>query len=50
MGTEDKPRKVVGVYDRPAGADRKRGSWILVVAATVLTLVAWMAYFAFSRT
>jgi flagellar basal body-associated protein FliL len=49
MGTEDKPRKVVGVYDRPAGADRKRGLWILVVAATVLTLVAWMACFAFSR-
>ncbi|MGZ8254745.1 MAG: hypothetical protein ACXW2G_03785 [Burkholderiaceae bacterium] len=48
MGTEDKQRKAVGVYDRPASADRKRGPWILVVLA-VLIAIAWMAYFAFSR-
>ena len=49
MGTEDKQRKVVGVYDRPASADRKRGPWIAVVLA-VLVAIAWMAYLAFSRT
>ena len=46
MGSEDKQRKVVGVYDRPASADRKRGRWIAIVLA-VLIAIAWMAYLAF---
>lgn len=45
---DDKRRKVVGVYDRPAGADRKRSRWVWVVLA-VLIAIAWMAYFAFGR-
>ncbi|HET9024274.1 MAG TPA: hypothetical protein VFN64_06845 [Burkholderiaceae bacterium] len=48
MKSDDKSRKVVGVYDRPAGADRKRGLW-LWIAVAVLIAVAWMVYFGFSR-
>lgn len=48
MGSEDKQNKVVGVYERPASADRKRGLWIAVVLA-VLATIAWIAYFAFGR-
>lgn len=48
MGSEDKQNKVVGVYERPARADRKRGPWILMVVA-VLATIAWIAYFAFGR-
>lgn len=47
MQNDDKRRKAVGVYDRPASADRKRGPWILIVLA-VLIAIAWVAYFAFS--
>ena len=47
MENNDKRRKAVGVYDRPASADRKRGPWILAVIG-VLIAIAWMAYFAFS--
>lgn len=46
MESRDKRRKVVGVYDRPASADRKRSRWILVVLA-VLIAIAWTAYLAF---
>lgn len=47
MENDDKQPKAVGVYDRPAGADRKRGKWILITLA-VLISIAWTAYFAFS--
>lgn len=40
-------RKVVGVYDRPAGADRRRGPLIWIAA--VLIAIAWIAYFFFGR-
>ena len=48
MKPDEKPRKVVGVYDRPAGADRKRNPWIWIVLVVLITL-AWVAYFEFSR-
>lgn len=45
MDNDRKPqRKVVGVYDRPASADRKRGPWTWIILA-VLILAAWLAYF-----
>ena len=44
MEPDPKQRKVVGVYDRPATADRKRGPWIWLILA-VLILAIWMAYF-----
>jgi hypothetical protein len=40
---QDPHGKKVGVYDRPASADRKRGPWIWVIA--ILISLAWMAYF-----
>jgi hypothetical protein len=40
-------RKVVGVYDRPAGADRRRSPLIWIVAA--LIAIAWIAYFFLGR-
>jgi hypothetical protein len=46
MTHDDKPRKVVGIYDRPPGADRKRGPWLWIVIA-VLMAIAWGLYFAF---
>ena len=48
MASDDKSRKVVGVYDRPAGADRKRAPVIAIVIA-VLGALAWGAYYVFSR-
>ena len=48
MESEDKRRKVVGVYDRPASADRKPARWILILLA-VLIAIAWIAYFVFGR-
>jgi hypothetical protein len=48
MEDDEKRRKVVGVYDRPPSADRKRGPWVFVVLL-ILIAVAWMAYFAFNR-
>lgn len=41
----ERPRKAVGIYDRPASADRKRGPWIVIVLAVLIAL-AWGAYFA----
>lgn len=49
MKPDDKARKVVGVYDRPAGADRKRGPLRWIVLAALLITAAWIAYFGFSR-
>ena len=49
MKPDDKSRKVVGVYDRPAGADRKREPWIWIVLVALLITLAWFAYFEFSR-
>jgi hypothetical protein len=40
---QDPHGKKVGVYDRPASADRKRGPWIWAIA--ILVALAWMAYF-----
>jgi hypothetical protein len=48
MESGHKPRKVVGVYDRPASADRRRGPWLAIVIAVLIAL-AWIAYFAFTR-
>jgi hypothetical protein len=48
MKPDDKSRKAVGVYDRPAGADRKRGPWLWIILA-VLLAAAWGAYFWFSQ-
>lgn len=48
MKNNEKQRKAVGVYDRPASADRKRGPWIVAIVAVIMTL-AWLAYFAFGR-
>jgi len=48
MKSDDKQRKVVGVYDRPASADRKRSPWIWIALAVLIAL-AWVAYFEFSR-
>jgi hypothetical protein len=48
MASDDKSRKVVGVYDRPAGADRKRAPVIAIVVALLVAL-AWAAYYMFSR-
>lgn len=48
MASNDKQRKVVGVYDRPASADRKRRPWLWIVLAVLISL-AWLAYFAFGR-
>lgn len=49
MNRDDKQRKVVGVYDRPASADRWRSPWIrialvvLIVLAGVLIFGMWAA-------
>jgi hypothetical protein len=48
MGPDDKQRKVVGVYDRPASADRKRVPWAWVIVVLLIAL-AWIAWFAFRR-
>ena len=48
MASDDKSRKAVGVYDRPAGADRKRGPTLAILLALLVAL-AWVAYYAFSR-
>jgi hypothetical protein len=48
MNRDDKPRKVVGVYDRPASADRWRRPWVwialvvLIVLAGVLVFGSWV--------
>jgi hypothetical protein len=47
MKPDDKPRKTVGVYDRPPGADRRRVPRAAILIA-VLVAAAWIAYFAFS--
>ena len=47
MEPDSTQRKVVGVYDRPAGADRRRSRLIWIVA--VLIALAWIAYFLFGR-
>jgi hypothetical protein len=44
MPQDDKSRKAVGVYDRPAGADRRRGPWIWIVLI-VLAVLAWVLIF-----
>ncbi len=48
MATEDKQRRVVGVYDRPASADRNFRRWVPVAVAVVVGL-AWLAYLMFGR-
>jgi hypothetical protein len=41
-------RKMVGVYERPASADRRLRRWLPWLIALVATL-AWLAYLAFAR-
>ena len=48
MASDDKPRKVVGVYDRPARADRKWPRWLPAIIA-VLVGLAWLAYLLLQR-
>jgi hypothetical protein len=43
-----KREKMVGVYERPASADRRLRRWLPWLIALVVTL-AWLAYFAFAR-
>jgi hypothetical protein len=48
MSSSEKQRKAVGVYDRPASADRRRGPWIWI-ALVLLVALAWIAWFALRR-
>ena len=43
MPSNDKPRRVVGVYDRPASADRKRNRWVWLLIA-LLAGLAWLVF------
>ena len=46
MPSNHKPRRVVGVYDRPASADRMRNRWVWLLIA-LLAGLAWLAIYAF---
>ena len=48
MTTNNKPQRKVGIYDRPAGADRKWKRWLPMVIAVLLALV-WTAYLLLTR-
>jgi hypothetical protein len=48
MTTDDKPQRKVGVYDRPASADRKWKRW-LPLGIAVLLSAAWIAYLLLAR-
>jgi hypothetical protein len=48
MSVDDKPRKVVGVYERPPAADRKRPR-ALLIALVLLVALAWIAWYLLAR-
>jgi hypothetical protein len=48
MKPDSRQRKVVGIYDRPSGADRKRGRLIWIVLALLIAL-AWVVWFSVGR-
>lgn len=43
MSADDKPQRKVGIYDRPASADRKWKRWLPLLIAALASL-AWIAY------
>jgi hypothetical protein len=44
MSRDDKQRKVVGVYDRPASADRWRNPWIWIALVALIVLVGVLIF------
>jgi hypothetical protein len=48
MTAEDKSQRKVGIYERPASADRRWQRWLPFAVAAVVSL-AWIAYLLLTR-